>query len=51
MVDNFKSFVSDFEDDEHIEINREEYVKFLNAQFSTISGFDILKLKEEEEEQ
>jgi len=48
MVDNFKSFVQDFEDHDEIEINMEEYVKFLNKQFSTMAGFDILKMKEDE---
>ena len=46
MVDNFKSFVSDFEDHDEIDINMEEYVKFLNKQFNTMAGFDILKMKE-----
>ena len=48
MVDNFKSFLRDFEDHDKIAINMEEYVKFLNKQFSTVSGFDILKLKEDD---
>ena len=47
MVDNFKSFVTDFEDHDEIDINMEEYVKFLNQQFNTMAGFDILKLKED----
>lgn len=50
MVDNFKSFLTDFEDHDEIGINMEEYVKFLNNQFSIIAGFDILYLKDEEEE-
>jgi hypothetical protein len=48
MVDNFKSFISDFEDHDEIAINMDEYVKFLNKQFSTMAGFDILQLKETE---
>jgi len=51
MVDNFKSFVSDFEDHDEIGINMEEYVKFLNKQFSTMSGFDILYYKENVDEE
>lgn len=47
MVDNFKSFVTDFEDHDEIDINMEEYVKFLNKQFNTMAGFDILKMKED----
>ena len=50
MVDNFKSFVTDFEDHDEININMEEYVKFLNKQFSTMAGFDILSMKEDAEE-
>jgi len=46
MVDNFKSFVTDFEDHDEIDINMEEYVKFLNKQFATMAGFDIFQLKE-----
>ncbi len=48
MVDNFKSFVTDFEDHDEIAINMEEYVKFLNKQFATMAGFNILQLKEVE---
>ena len=48
MVDNFKSFISDFEDHEQIEINMEEYVNFLNRQFETVAGYNILTLKETE---
>jgi len=46
MVDNFKSFVGDFEDHDLIDINMEEYVGFLNKQFSTMAGFDIFSMKE-----
>ncbi len=45
MVDNFKSFINDFEDHDEIDINRKEYVDFLNKQFSLMSGFDILSMK------
>lgn len=51
MVDNFKSFVTDFEDHDEIDINMEEYVKFLNKQFSGMAGFDILSLKEDNEDE
>jgi hypothetical protein len=50
MVDNFKSFIQNFEDHDEIDINMEEYVKFLNQQFITTAGFDILKMKEVTEE-
>lgn len=43
MLDNFKSFVVDFEDREDVKINNEEYFKFLNSQFSTITGFNIFE--------
>jgi len=46
MVDNFKSFIKDFEDHDEIEINMKEYVKFLNSQFERMAGFDILSIKE-----
>jgi hypothetical protein len=51
MVDNFKSFIRDFEDHDEIGINMEEYVKFLNSQFSVIAGFDVLYMKEELEDE
>jgi len=51
MVDNFKSFVRDFEDHDEIGINMEEYVKFLNSQFSVMAGFDVLYMKEELEDE
>ena len=51
MVDNFKSFISDYEDHDMIGVNTEEYVKFLNNQFNNVVGFDIFELKASKEEE
>ena len=51
MVDNFKSFVEDFEDHDRIDINMEEYINFLNKQFDVVAGFNIFELKTEEVEE
>ena len=51
MVDNFKSFVSDYEDHDEIRINMEEYVKFMNKQFDNVVGFDIFELKANDEDE
>jgi len=50
MLDNFKSFIEDFEDVDFAKINYAEYIKFLNKQFSGIVGFDLLIPKGDEDE-
>ncbi len=50
MVDNFKSFISDYEDHDLVKVNMPEYVKFLNSQFDNIMGFNIFEMKETEED-
>jgi len=50
MLDNFKSFVEDFEDNDKIKINMPEYIKFMNAQFESNAGFQIFELKDEDEQ-
>ncbi len=43
MLDNFKSFVEDFDDNEHIDVKYEDYTKFMNAQFENITGFQLFE--------
>lgn len=45
MIDNFKSFVEDFEDNDKVDVNYEEYVKFLNKQFENVAGFNLFTYK------
>lgn len=49
MIDNFKSFVEDFEDNDRVDVNYEEYVKFINKQFENIAGFNLFTYKREED--
>ena len=48
MLDNFNSYIGNFEDNENIEIDWENYVKLINDNFSNIVGYDILKFKNSE---
>jgi hypothetical protein len=50
MLDNFKSFVDDFDDNEHIDVKYEEYTKFMNAQFENITGFQLFEYKNQDNE-
>lgn len=49
MLDNFKSFMEDFEDNEKINVNMPEYVKFMNGQFEVMTGFQLFELKEDKD--
>jgi len=51
MMDNFKSFVDDFEDNEHMELNYEDIMKFYNTNFENLTGFTIFTPKNEEDEE
>jgi len=46
MIDNFKSFVEDFDDNEHVDVNYKEYVSFINKQFENVAGFSLFTYKE-----
>jgi len=46
MMDNFKSFVEDFEDSEYAEVNWPDIVKFYNSNFENLTGFSLFTLKE-----
>lgn len=49
MIDNFKSFIEDFEDNDKVDVNYEDYVKFLNKNFENVAGFSLFKYREPEE--
>jgi hypothetical protein len=49
MLNNFKSFMDDFDELEDVEVNKKEYYKFLNHQFNSILGFNFLKYKDKED--
>lgn len=46
MMDNFKSYVSDFEDNENIDINYEQYYEFMNEYLGSVTGFQLFTPKE-----
>jgi len=50
MIDNFKSFVEDFDDNEHVDVNYKEYVAFINKQFENVAGFNLFTYKEPDED-
>lgn len=50
MMDNFKNFVEDLDENEKIDVNYEDYVKFLNQSFEHITGFTLFKYKAPDEE-
>jgi len=41
MMDNFKSYVSDYEDDDHVEVNYKDYFKFMNQYLNSVTGFQL----------
>ncbi len=49
MIENFKSFVDDFDDNEHVDVNYKEYVAFINKQFENMAGFNLFTYKEPKE--
>jgi len=51
MLDNFKSFVQDFEDDDNIDVKYEDYTKFMNSQFQNITGFQLFEWKDKKGEE
>ena len=50
VFDNINRFIDDFDNNENIEVNKKEYVNFLNSQFQNVVGFSLFKYKEDEEE-
>ena len=50
MMDNFKSFVEEFEDSEYAEVNWKDMVRFYNENFENLTGFTLFTYKGEEEE-
>jgi len=46
MLDNFNSYIANFEDNENVEIDWDNYVNLINENFANIVGFDILSVKE-----
>ena len=50
MMDNFKSFIEDMADNEKVEVNWQDYIKFMNDSFENITGFNIFTYKEESDE-
>jgi len=49
MMDNFKSYIGDFEDSENIDINYPEYYNFMNNYLNSVTGFQLFIPKEKEE--
>ena len=47
MMDNFKSFVEDFENSEYADVNWSEIVKFYNSNFENLTGFSLFTVKDD----
>jgi hypothetical protein len=46
--DNINNFIDDLEQKENIEVNKKQYVDYMNTQFKNVMGFNLFEYKEEE---